>query len=705
MIATVLVACGGGGGGTGGSLPEPEPDPSPGVAPNCIVQGYPCTTGEVDPSILELEGAYVDALVRRLATETYEQALEWISSQDGVVEAEADASSLVFRLDGNQPTFIVGTTADDPDATLVRQPNGPAASSSPSPWLVDAQGVVGEGTDRETHQNRKRALFLEPFQFELGDRFGQHIDELRRIPDYPHDPGDVRLAFNSAVGPEAFKNWDEYDAIFVSTHGGQFSKGTWIGTGIERTYEKGESSFKELCDEVKQGYEEVVGLKCGVIGDESKGEQMVVLGLFADFFQDEYGRKGGLDKAIVYMGGCLTLTDNYDLADALSGSSSAYYGWDATVFTHKHPLAIDALLFMLIVRGTTAENALDIACLADLCGGPSWGSAEDGATLRQYRNGSEPRGLRLYDVASLNEPRNPRTRLSDGDTLSIIGTPGDGDPDQLEIVAEFIGIVDPDDTRGGLGTAQVDDVAALYDFAFFIDGVDIGADNLGDPKNDSATMVQLDEGNYRYSYTADLPFDVPEDGMSVTLEIEVQLPEGGISDYEVDIDLGGLGWHMSVSGPEGGTYSGEVATATWLSAGEPVNLTIATRASQDPAEPYIAGMLLSEPLATLSAATASLNPSNPGAITVSLGSDAREWRAGNGTNTAWVGCDLREWTEPPLPSITFRATSDTKATGFVEGQFYRLKTIGCTDPNGQEFPGVEPVLAELRLDFTADRAP
>lgn len=702
VIAIVLVACGGGGAGTGGTLPEPEPDPSPGGTPNCIDQGYPCTTGEVDPSIVELEGEYVDALMQRLATQTYEQALEWISSQPGVAEAEAHASSLVFRLNGNQPTFIVGTAADDPDASLVRQAEGPAASSSSSSWLAYPQSVVGEGTDREARQNRKQALFLEPFQRAFGDRFAQHAAELKQIPDYGHDVLDVLRIINAAAGPEAFMGWDEYDAIFVSTHGGQSSKNTFIATGIARPYDANTDDFGEVCAEVRQGYEDLMGAKCGIV--EEDGEEQVVLGLLGEFFQDRYGQDGGLDKAIVYMGGCLTLAHNWDVADALSGNSSAYFGWDGSVFTDKHPLAIDALLFKLIVRGTTAKNALDSACLADQCGGPSWGPGE-GANLRIYDNGSEPKELRLYDVASLNEQGNPMTRLSDGDAVSVIGTPGDRDPDQLEIVAEFIGIVDPADTSGDIGTVQVDDVAELYDFAFFVDGVDIGADNLGNPRNESATTVQLGEGTYRYSYTADLPFDVPEDGMSVTLKIEVQLPEGGISDYEVDVDLGGVGWHMNVSGPDGGTYSGDVANATWLSAGESVSLTIATEASLDSAEAYVTGSLLSEPVAVFSEGTISLNPSNPGFIVVSLGNDAREWRAGNGTSTALIGCDLREWTEPPLPSITFSATSDTKVTGFVEGQFYRLKTIGCTDPNGQEFPGVEPVLADLRLDFTADRAP
>lgn len=171
------------------------------------------------------------------------------------------------------------------------------------------------------------------------------------------------------------------------------------------------------------------------------------------------------------------------------------------------------------------------------------------------------------------------------------------------------------------------------------------------------------------------------------------------------VEVGDCVWQMTISGSaHDGSYTGEVAVASWLSEGQPVILTFATEEVADLEKPQVYANLLTEELTDFAPGTYFLNGNSPGVIVVSQTSKAVEWRAGNGTNTTQVGCNMTTWTEPPLPRVTFIDASESEAVGTIEGSVYRMETIGCTDPNGQPFPGVKPEIASLRIEFTASRS-
>lgn len=537
-ITILLAACGAAPGTPGG-------DDNPDVLLNCVRDGYPCTMAQVDPETRELESDYVAHLSEMLDTSTFVEALAWVQTQPQVVLADADESSLVFRLEGSQPVFMLRTQDEGLAEATETGPLAPAPAGPES--TIRPAGVVGDGTARDNPGNRKRALFLEPFEQQGWTAFAEPIEWVSQIHDYGHADGFDWFP-NELVTPEVFGSFATYDAIFIETHGAQFPKGTWISTGILAPYDKKTQTFADVCKSISSTYESTPGVQCGVI--EHKKTDYVTVGLLAEFFQETYGKNGGLDKAIIYVGGCKTLTDNWDLAEALSGSSTAYLGWNGNVNIGPEPGDEEktawGLLWLLAERRKPVSTALEILRLAGLH------EDRNGTRLKLYDNGSEPGKLRLYDLPSLKDPANPTgtTPLQEGASLRSRGTPGDGEPDGLDFVVDVTGVIDPDDTGGGIGVSQASSAADKYNVAFYVNDEGVGFANLGDEESDRATVTQVDDVTYRMTYRADLPFDVAEDGTDVTLRVEVSLPEGGFSDFEVDVELRGVGceFHAVIDG-------------------------------------------------------------------------------------------------------------------------------------------------------------
>ncbi|NNF37967.1 MAG: hypothetical protein HKN71_04825 [Gemmatimonadetes bacterium] len=537
-LATAVLACSDGG-------------TDPAAIDPCEADPASCEPPPPELTIPELESAYLDSLNAILDRGAdFAAALEWVRQQDRVVASDADDHTLYFRIEGSEPTVLIDLDHDDPGANPVSPIGTPGERTRPPTIWTNANIVVGKGTDREDLQNRKKALFLQPYEWQFGERFAEHMAELRQIPDYAHSNAiwDER---NGDVDPFLFGIFDTFDAVFISTHGATFDGMTWVSTGVLKEYPVG--GFDAVCREIGDIYRGTPGARCATI--RVRGREYVAVGLQTPFFRETYGNNGGLQRAVVYMGGCNTgRNDNWYLADALSGSSSAYFGWDGSVWSSQHPRAIYGLLYMLIQRRSTTSNALHVACLSNRCGGPMWGPA--GAKLRLYPNGQESKKLRLYDPPTLKRPGslNAIQGLMPGDTLLIKGLAGDGIPDSLRMEVDVTGVIDPDDTSGGPPVAfppgdgaavesdqeparsQLADAAHLYDLRFRVDGQAVAADNLGSPDPD-AQVSQLNATTWRYAFTAPLPFDLPLGGQTSTLRVEAPLPEGGLGDYEVDVFL------------------------------------------------------------------------------------------------------------------------------------------------------------------------
>jgi hypothetical protein len=209
---------------------------------------------------------------------------------------------------------------------------------------------------------------------------------------------------------------------------------------------------------------------------------------------------------------------------ALGGSSSAYVSWSESTMSPWWEGATQNLLFGLlrrwpVVLATTALCNEDMGCVVP----------DTGARFGVFGSGSEAHLLTLYDVPSLLDPES-RVRLMDGARIEAFGAPGDGTNDNLRIVVSLIGIIDP-----ALTSLDSIDVANLYNLRFFIDGQDVGSDNLGSPQGVGAGTTFLGDATYEYSFIAELPFDVDPDGTETTLRVAVDLAEGGTSEYEVDV--------------------------------------------------------------------------------------------------------------------------------------------------------------------------
>lgn len=575
----------------------------------------PCQRSEVDEAVLDLESGYAAEVLERVRSEGYAAAVEWIVAQPEVVEAEGREGILMFRLDGGMPLFVVepieqqepvaslpaggappsdARTAES-DTAVAGQTDGAAvlqfgtstggttsiqfeapSAGGPTPTLAPGR-VVGEGTARDNPQNRKKALFLTPYDWQglsmFQTTFPDPVEHLRTIPDYNHDPSDVDHQKDDEVTPRSFQGWKDLDAIFIETHGGIIGVHTFFSTGVIQEWDPDSPSgtFRATCDSLMDPYSDLTGLDCGIV---PVGEQQyIAVGLLPSFFAREYGA-AGLQSAIIYVGGCYSGA-NDDTAGILAGSSSAYVGWTALTYLPQERASAALLVWLLILngRGETIEGALRTLANEGRHGGADFGPSEGGSFVGFFPpGGTAQKNLRLYSVPTLRDPESTPgldtgPGLLDGATLRIQGTINDGIDDAIEIAVDLFGIIDPENSGASADgfndiALQNGDAADLYNLRFFLDDQDIGADNLGRKLNPTAEVFELGDGIYRYVFTADLPFDVETEGQELPLKVVVDLPEGGQSDYEVDVKLvsftgavisvGGQTWEFELSDFFGG---------------------------------------------------------------------------------------------------------------------------------------------------------
>lgn len=695
------------------------------TTPDCERVGFPCSAADVSDAVWETEGRYVEQILRRLdGGASTGEALAWVRDQPGVVAAEADATSIVFRIEGGQPSWILRPLVPEEPSALGETDVG-----------LGPSGVVGDGTNRDDDEpdGRKRALILAPFFWQWGadEYLADVASQLRAlradkgVPDYDHDFRDADFLYDNLVTPASFgaqvagttdgdlsasqRDWRDYDAIFVHSHGGQYSEDTFVATGVVQEFDHGiDGEARRICDILKEPYEGSagVGVRCGtVIVDGADGDVYYrTLGITTDLFRARYG--GGLDKAVVLMGGCLTLRQD-DMADALTGDDSVYLGWTDAVETGMGGRTVTALLERLIQRGEPVRTALDAVCRGVGCGGPEWDGDYGGNPKLEARGSDAAKNLRLYDLPAFRDPENPTrtTRLEDDATLRILGVPGDGENDAVELVVDVAGVIDPDDPGGGGGPAALlapashGPPADLYPLRFLVDDQEVGVDSLGAHRHPTASVTQLDETTFRYAFEADLPFDVPVAGRDATLKVEVGLPEDGAretSDHEVEVRLEGAmcDWNLALSGARhGGSYGGDfVALVRGTPDGGPTNLIL--RPNAQSTFPGVAIQLferLPEAPATLLLGASTGEDRRDldldGIMLVTF-ADGTEYSSSHGNPCC--GPDPTE-TLPPPSTLTLTKNDELHVTGSVSGTLFTL----ISDPD----TSVETASAEL--DFRA----
>lgn len=582
LVATLVASCVGepAGSPAAGSAPPTNGGLAGGQLPCGDDPGYPCTRAETDPRVREAQAGYAAELVALLEAGSREAAEAWIREQDGVVESYVSDTLLMFRLAGSLPLSIITPIGSaSGSAAEAMSWGGAATQGMPQARLASALGedaaspegdaaVVGVDTDREHPRNHKHALFLEPWATAEGTIFNRTtsgIDptaELGTIqPDFDH-PDAITHYIDGQVTPDTFSpdTWRQYDFIYVSTHGASWPDGAVLETGVRRLWDGGDATYHAICDEIIAPYQAYRGVECGV--EHADGRSYVTVDVTHIFFLAYFlGDGRQLDRAIVVIEACESLKYNH-LALAIVGTSSAYLGWTDFINLDDARESAGQLLVQLTKRGRykPVGAALETVCDGVGCGGENFKdptASGDAPWLRVFNNGPEALDLRLYALPTPRDPDDPTSILEDGSELRIEGTPGDGAIDRLEVTAEIVGVIDPDEAGngpGGLGDfvlASSHDVASLYDVSFYIGDEVIGSDNLGSPR-EGAEVVALDATTYRYRNTFFLPFDVDPEGTDATFRVVVDLPEGGISDYEIGVTLVG-GSHAIV----------QVGNTTW----------------------------------------------------------------------------------------------------------------------------------------------
>ncbi len=530
--------------------------------------GHPCSYQYVSADVRALQAVYAAEVTSRLRDQSREEAHEWIQGQDGVAETHLSQTLLMFRLEGGMPFSIISPIAEPPPGFL--DVSGAAEAlgyQSPDPGLLVSlqsgglggitRDVVGVGTDRENPQNHKKALFLEPWATEEGSIFSQAgrvaPNELfKAIHDYNHGNGVVHTA-DADADPLWFTSdvWREYDFIYVSTHGGTWPDGAVLESGVRREWNGDNATYQPICDELMEPYQHLVGLECGI--QQGSNTQYLTVDMTHIFFLSQYFDPSlRLDKAVVYIEACESLKHGI-LADIIAGDTSVYLGWTEQINLSAARDASGQLLVQLTKRMRTVGAAWSSMDQQGFAGGPRYRDPEGTRDPYLELHSSDPdrNRLRLYDLPNFRDPKTPNNILENGAELQIEGTAGDGEHDKLNITVDLIGIIDPDDTSGDLTNVVAEESPAhRYNLRFFIgeEERDIGADNLGLKVNPTATVTDLDDDKYRYSFTADLGFDVDPDHNETTLKVVVDLPEGGVSDYEIEVKLVSAAATITVGG-------------------------------------------------------------------------------------------------------------------------------------------------------------
>lgn len=551
--------------------------------------GHPCSYQDVDIDVRALQAEYSAEVTSRLRDQSREEAHEWIQGQDGVAETHLSQTLLMFRLEGGMPFSIISPIAEPPPGFL--DESGAAEASgyqSPDPGLLvslqsgglggNTRAVVGVGTDRENPQNRKKALFLEPWGSDEGSIFSAvgRVDPtelFKAIDDYDHGNGVVHTV-DANADPLWFTSdvWREYDFIYVSTHGGTWPDGAVLESGVRREWDGDDATYEPICDELMEPYQHMVGLECGI---QQTGEtQYLTVDMTHIFFMSQYFNTSvRLDKTVIYVEACESLKYGI-LADIIAGDTSIYLGWSEQINLSAARDVSALLMVQLTTRMRAVGPALHNMAQQGRAGGPRYRDPE--ATGDPYLNphsvDPDVNKLRLYDLPTFRDPKAPTNILDNGAELPIDGTAGDGEHDKLDITVDLMGVIDPDDTSGDLTNVVAEGSPAdLYNLRFFIgdEERDVGVDNLGRAVNPTATTTDLGDNNYRYTFTAELGFDVDPDDNETTLKVVVELPEGGISDYEIEVELvssaatitvGGQTWDFVLSDTFGNCSVGEAAT-------------------------------------------------------------------------------------------------------------------------------------------------
>ncbi len=399
------------------SVPTASGEPSGGVphaSPNgiteCGAPDYPCDWAMVPDATIETTQRLTDAARSRIVAGTsFADVSAWLQAQPDVATVESDDHTIRFRPVGGRPVWLV-------DQATFR---GPTASQRSEIHLATARvPVAGPPAEQDSlvggDIEAKQALVLSPYfwNFDPSDSAPAAAAALEATRGYA---GHVSQVSNlskgdQSVGLDAFEHWDQYDVVFVSSHGARIC-------GVDRC--RAVIAAGELPAGQPISWYRRVSLRGS--GVELVTDQTGAMGMLldADFFRNWY--PSGLDQTLVIIDACQTLGPKVsDIADALRGTTSEYLGWTETVNAAVSTAATSALLKQLATGLTVRQAYRQLGSLKD--------DPDSGAQLTIV--GPAAGDLRTREVVSFRDALGATT-LSSGAQLSIAGTPGDGQPDRV----------------------------------------------------------------------------------------------------------------------------------------------------------------------------------------------------------------------------------------------------------------------------------
>jgi hypothetical protein len=528
--------------------PDQPPDPDPPVDPVpdpdgellCEVMGYACNAADISDAALERSQVLLVDLKQRVdAGASNDEAAAWIAAQEDVRHVGVAPSAVVFLVRGGVPFWLM--TPDRTPAAPMREPALPAAPL----------GVVGHGTPRENAANRKKALVLSPFRFELGaaDASSAVVDLLANVRDYQggaaspgvdwrsNDTQPLLLGENTAgnVTVDDFLGWSAFDVIFLMTHGGVMEaslESPWcsssIRVGCAAAVLTGERTF-DCRAVIRDRYPTRVGLGCG----GAAGAEGIFLTVSSDFFLQEYtGFNAPVEGAIVYFNACSSHR-NGSFAFTLGGPRNAFFGWDNVVDPN--------------LARTSTVRFFELLANDGLSTGPAYEKLKaegrnvaGGVTLVQDTRG-RPDGLHIREITMLKNPLEGGAdeaplgpgrfaslasaaramfapgdiELRDGDVLPFIGQAEDGENDEIYFFVDVEGV----------------EAGAESDFSV---RVEIDENEVGTWSLTGPNVQRIDDYKVRVQIQQPVDFDVQR-GQVVKLKAITVLPEEGESPHEVNV--------------------------------------------------------------------------------------------------------------------------------------------------------------------------
>ncbi len=576
---------------------------------DCRRLDYPCTWGEVDTETLrrtdELGSGALDVLEQ---TGELVDVAEWLQAEAGVAEVQVGPLAVRFRPEGGRPAWVFApedtanllmgggsgrvhaTHAAPASRRIRRDAAGGETHLVPSPHqntedrngVAARNGEVGRG---------KRALILSPYEFQAVH--GQYLaDVLTFSRDYSRKGGSVTYHANLREGRENpnprpeevrlehFTGWDDYNFVYVSTHGasvcgeldtlstpvaertrsdpchttlrvGQIVEGATNtaefydaipGVDIRyhrafRTLHPGLSATERAeCRVLVDGLEleeplTRLGKPCRQPREAPWGEVLVT----TDFFRAEY--PGGLMNVLVFLAACKSLHAG-DLADVFTNADAnanvAVLGYDEIV-SAKRAVPIGRAAVDYVDEGLDSralKDSLQARFPEDPLVGVVFGEDSDAAVpARIVEAASNPTHAR--DVVELVDPLTGE-ELEDGAGIIALGSPNDGRPDRIRVGMQVLGIDDETD---------IDAIRVHLE----VDGRETEPFALTRWVRPHVMRVEEEE--------VDLGFDLGTKE-TVDLEIHAELEGGGESRWAYD-SLKLASWTMDLAAPSvSGRYAG-----------------------------------------------------------------------------------------------------------------------------------------------------